>query len=129
MNSVFFVFSFQTFASELNLLHLFKPLADIVLGFNANSDKESIEKSISLPSKLQKYSNIFIPLKPISHSHFIQMMVKNGNRFNASLKHQSNSNESFQDIENVINALCHPNTVRCACELYLKEIEEYNRKK
>lgn len=111
---------------DLNLLNLFKPLADIILENEKTSTSE--DDRIGDASKamliLDQHSDVFCRIDPIKWDRFREIIARNSKRFDRSLHDKRTIH--FEDIENVINALCHPTTVRSACDLYLQQIRDCN---
>lgn len=60
--------------------------------------------------------------------HLKEILSMNSQRYDSTLHDRRNTNKKYEEIENVINALCHPNTVRSACDLYLQQIQETTAK-
>lgn len=108
---------------DLNLMNLFKPLADAVI---ESTKKEGPMDSPDSQRKGQeirdKFSNIFHKVSPVSHDRFRQILIQNSNRYDNAMNDRKSISQKFQEIENVINAVCHPKTVDSACQLYLQQI-------
>lgn len=97
-------------------------------------DKSKDLKAVNAQAKhaqhiVEQNSSVFVQIDPINCARFIEILRSNGRRFNEALRKRSNVDGCHLEIENVINALCHPKTVRSACDLYLNEIQECNRKR
>lgn len=116
----FFALS-QAPMTDVNLLNLFKPLADIILETEKTLSQCEDSKAKLI---LEEHSDMFRRMAPISWNRFQEIIARNSQRFDRSL--QDTNNAHYQDIENVINALCHPKTVRSACDLYLQQIRDCN---
>lgn len=114
---------------DLNVMNLFKPLADVVIENTKNADPlDSYETQEHGQSIRDKYHNIFHKLEPVSHDRFRQILIQNSIRHDHSFDERKINAVQFQEIENVINAVCHPKTVDSACQLYLQQIRnEINR--
>lgn len=114
--------------SDVNLLSLFKPLADIILEHErapvAEDDNQKEDSRTKLI--LEKHKDIFRRIFHVDWDRFQQIILHNSLRFDSSLHDKDNT--YHQDVENVINALCHPKTVRSACDLYLQQIRDCNDK-
>lgn len=108
---------------DMSLMNLFKPLADAVIENTKNGDElNSAESQLKGKAIRDKYSEIFHTVHPISHDRFRQILIQNSNRYDATLDDRKLFGVKFQEVENVINALCHPKTVDSACQLYLQQI-------
>lgn len=108
---------------DLNLINLFKPLADIVIENTKNEDSLVSRETLNLGQQIRdKYHNIFHKVEPISQDRFRQILLQNSARNDHSLDERKINGMRFQEVENVINAVCHPNTVDNACQLYLQQI-------
>lgn len=108
---------------DMNLMNLFKPLADVVI------EKMQQGDPLSLPEMQQKGQeirdrnrNVFHKVKPLSHDRFQQILQHKSQRYDSTLNKRKASMIRFKEVENVINAVCHPKTVDSACELYLQQI-------
>lgn len=115
---------------DLNLMNLFKPLADIVIEKTKNEDALNAEKTQQIGQKIRdKHCNIFQKINSISHERFKEILLQKSLRYDSTLDERKISGMKFNEVENVINAVCHPNTVDNACQLYLQQIRnESNRK-
>lgn len=113
---------------DVNLLNFFKPLADIILANEKNlSNEEDCPREDSKAKLiLEEHKDTFCRMNPISWQRFQQIILHNSQRFDR-LAHDKYICR-YQDVEYVINALCHPKTVRSACDLYLQQIRESNQK-
>lgn len=114
--------------SDVNLLSLFKPLADIILeNEKASAAEDDNQKEISRAKLiLEKHKDVFRGICPVDMDRFQQIILHNSLRFDSSLHDKDNAHH--QNVGNVINALCHPKTVRNACDLYLQQIRDCNDK-
>lgn len=114
--------------TDVNLLKLFKPLADIILKNESTSTaEEDIQRDDSKAKLIVKeHKDIFCKMNPISWTRFQQIISHNSHRFDDSVHDKCNA--YHRDIEKIINALCHPKTIRSACDLYLQQIRECNDK-
>lgn len=110
--------------TDVNLLNLFKPLADIILTNEKTLTTEDDSQTAKLI--LEENNDIFCRMDPIRCDRFREIIAANCQRFDSSRHDKSIA--QYQDIENVINALCHPKTVRSACDLYLQQIRDHNVK-
>lgn len=108
---------------DLNLMNLFKPLADAVIDSTKNGDPfESPEAQQEGQNIRTKYHNIFQRVEPITHSRFKEIMAIKSTRYDSTMDVRKISGMQFKEVENVINAVCHPKTVDSACQLYLQQI-------
>lgn len=109
---------------ETNLMNMFKPLADTII---ANSQHTKSLNQMALRQKAQalrdKYSNIFYKVPAIACMRFQEMLIINRQRYSKEFDKRQSSHQQFHDIENVINAVCHPDTIKSACLLYLEQIK------
>lgn len=114
--------------TDVNLLSLFKPLADIILANEEilTTEKDRLRDDSKAESILEAHKDTFCRMNPISWQQFQQIIFHNSKRFD-SLAHEKNISR-YQDVVNVINALCHPKTVRSACDLYLQQIRDSGQK-
>lgn len=114
--------------TDVNLLSLFKPLADMILANEETltTEKDRLSDDSKAKSILEEHKDTFCRMNPISWQQFQQIILYNSKRFD-SLVHEKNISR-YQDVENVINALCHPKTVRSACDLYLQQIRDSSQK-
>lgn len=114
---------------DLCLMNLFKPLADVVID---NTNKGDPLDLLDIQEKGQqirnKYSDIFKKVQAVSHDRFRQILIQNSGRHDRSLNERKSNGIQFREIENVINAVCHPKTVNSACQLYLQQIQSENNK-
>lgn len=122
------MFRLKIILTDVNLLNLFKPLADMILANENTVTAEDVDRKENSSAKLiaAKHKNIFCKMEPITCERFYEMIVRNAKRFDKSLPNEKDA--YYHDVENVINALCHPRTVRGACELYLQQIRDCNSK-
>lgn len=113
--------------NELNLLNLFKPLADIIIENSNQTDPHSTpalcEKGESIR---KKHADIFHKVQPISQHRFTEILSTNSLRYDGEFEKRKTDGQQFHEIESIINALCHPKTVKSACELYLEQIQIEN---
>lgn len=108
---------------DLNVMNLFKPLADAVIENTKNEDPMDTPDSQHKGQEIRdKFSNIFHKVSPISHDRFKQILIQNSIRYEHAMNDQKSISQKFQEIEHVINAVCHPKTVDSACQLYLQQI-------
>lgn len=109
---------------DLNLMNLFKPLADVVIENETKNEDPPDSTEIQKQGQeiRNKFNNIFHKLEPISHERFRQILLQNSVRHDHSLDERKTNARRFKEIENVINAVCHPKTVDSACLLYLQQI-------
>lgn len=108
---------------DLNLMNLFKPLADVVIENAKNGDPLDSHETQSRGQAIRnKYHDIFHKIEPISHDRFRQILLRNSVRYEHTLDGRKANGMRFQEVENVINAVCHPKTVDSACQLYLQQI-------
>lgn len=109
---------------DLNLMNLFKPLADVVIEKMKTGDPFGSDEIKHEGQQIrEKYSDIFCSIKPASHDRFRQILLQNSYRHDNLFNERKKSAMKFQEIENVINAVCHPKTVDSACKLYLEQIQ------
>lgn len=109
---------------DLNLLNLFKPLADAVIEKTKHDDPISSAEIQQKGQEIRdKHQNVFRKIEPVSHDRFRQILLQNSNRYDSSLNERKMSGIRFKEIEHVINAVCHPKTVNSACQLYLQQIQ------
>lgn len=112
---------------DLNLMNLFKPLADIVIENTKNDDPLDAHETQQLGRKIRdKFSDVFCKLEAASHDRFRQILLQNSIRFDHSFDSRKHNGIKFKEVENVINAVCHPKTVRHACELYVQQVRNQN---
>lgn len=112
---------------DLNLMNLFKPLADVVIEKTKSGDPFSSHEMQHTGQQIRdKYSNVFHKIQPVSHERFRQILLKNSQRHDNLFVDRKKNGLTFQEIENVINAVCHPKTVDSACKLYLEQIQNEN---
>lgn len=110
-------------STQRNLMSLFKSLADtIIVDSSANESLDSSELHRKAQKKRDKYQNIFSKVLPIDYSRFKEILIKNSKRYR-ELPERQPTQQCFHDIENVINAVCHPKTIENACLLYLQQIK------
>lgn len=109
--------------TDVNLLNLFKPLADIILAKEQTLTTEEDSKAKLI---MEEHKDTFCRINPIDWQRFQQIILHNSQRFDCSAHDRSTIR--YQDVENVINALCHPRTVRSACDLYLQQIRDSDEK-
>lgn len=108
---------------DLKLMSLFKPLADVAIEKMKNDNSlDSTETQNHGREIRNKYCNIFHKVQPISHDRFRQILLQNSVRHDHCLDDRKLNGMQFQEVENVINAVCHPKTVDSACQLYLQQI-------
>lgn len=108
---------------DLNLMNLFKPLADVVIENTKKEDPFDSHENLNRGQQIrEKYHNIFHKVEPMNQDRFRQIMLQNSARHDHSLDERKINGMRFQEVENVINAVCHPNTVDSACQLYLQQI-------
>lgn len=116
---------------DLSLMNLFKPLADVVIENTNKGDPLDLPDTQQKGQQIRnKYSDIFKKVQAASHDRFRQILIQNSGRHDRSLNERKISGTQFREIENVINAVCHPKTVDSACQLYLQQIQnEINKNK
>lgn len=109
---------------DLNLFNLFKPLADIII---ENENKTDIYSSTRVREAGQiirdKFPNIFQKINPITRKQFNDIILNNSLHHDNKMDDRKNVDSHFQDVENVINAVCHPATVTSACEMYIQQVK------
>lgn len=109
---------------DLNLLSLFKPLADTVIEKTKEGDPMSLPENQRKGQEIrEKYSHIFHRVEPVKHERFRQILLQKSIRYDSTLDERKVSGMRFKEVENVINAVCHPKTVESACDLYLQQIQ------
>lgn len=110
---------------DLNLMNLFKPLADAVISKARNGDPLATDEVQRKGQEIRdKNLHIFHKVEPISSERFRQILLQNSSRHEMSFNERKLSGQQFQEVENVINAVCHPKTVESACQLYLQQIRD-----
>lgn len=115
---------------DLNLMNLFKPLADVVIEKTNSEDSNSLHAMQHNGQSIrEKYSDIFHKIHPIKPERFRQILLQNSHRQDNTFNDRKKSAIQFQEVENVINAVCHPKTVDSACKLYLEQIQNETSKK
>lgn len=114
---------------DLNLMNLFKPLADVVIENTKQGDPLYAPEMQQKGHQIRdKYPNIFQEIEPMHYDRFKQILQQKSLRYDSSLDERKTKMHRFREVENVINAVCHPKTVENACELYLNQIRnEINR--
>lgn len=111
----------------MNLLNLFKPLADIIIRNEETAEDDNNQRDDSKAKIIiEQHKDIFCRLNPITWNRFQETISHKSQRYDSSMHDKSAA--YYQDIQNVINALCHPQTVRSACDLYLQQIRDANEK-
>lgn len=75
-----------------------------------------------IDSLLAKYSSVFVPIKKISRSNFVEMMNENSARHESNI--EKGYSEDFYAIEREINSMCHPETIQVCSTLLLKDVEK-----
>lgn len=112
---------------ELNLMNLFKPLADIIIDNSKKVDPYATPDSLKKGEIIRnKFPDIFHKIEPINAAKFKELLEINSQRYDCSLDGRKIDGQQFHEIENIINALCHPRTVKSACKLYLEQIQIEN---
>lgn len=108
---------------DLNLMNLFKPLADVVIENTKNGDPLDSTETQSHGQEIRdKYHSTFHKVEPISHERFRQILLQNSIRHDHTFDERKTKGMRFQEVENIINAVCHPKTVDSACQLYLQQV-------
>lgn len=114
---------------DLNLMSLFKPLADAAIEKAKGGDPMSSAENQQRGQQIrEKYKNVFHSVKPVNHERFRQILLQKSFRHDSALDERKKSGMRFKQVESVINAVCHPKTVDNACELYLQQIRNENSK-
>lgn len=110
--------------SSIVIMNLFKPLADTVI---ANSERKKTVDKEEVRRKAQmmrtKHSNVFHQIMPITGARFQQILGKNRRRHSKDFDVRQFLHHKFHDIENVINAVCHPDTIKSASLLYIQQVK------
>lgn len=108
---------------EMNLFHLFKPLADIVIENDKKSDVYDSPKARENGQLIRnQFSDIFQKVNLITRRQFNELMLNNSLRHDNGKNKRNNVNSHLEEIENVINAICHPATVFSACQMYIQQV-------
>lgn len=85
---------------DLNLMNLFKPLADAVL-----AEEDDPLSSIEIQEKGQqirdKFDNIFHRIEPLNHERFRQILLQKSSRYDSTMDHRKISGMKFKEVENV----------------------------
>lgn len=85
---------------DLNLMNLFKPLADAVL-----AEEDDPLASIEIQEKGQqireKFDNIFHRVEPLSHERFRQILLQKSSRYDSTMDHRKINGMKFKEVENV----------------------------
>lgn len=109
---------------EPNLMSLFKPLADIIIENSTHANAVDANALREQANKMRvKYPDIFYQVPSIAGLRFQQILAKNRQRYSKECDERHSLHDRFHDIENVINAVCHPDTVKNACLLYIQQIK------
>lgn len=111
-------------AFEPNLMSLFKPLADTIIEHSAHTNAVDANALCEKANKMRvKYPETFYQVPSIEGLRFQQILAKNRQRHSRDCDERRSLQAKFHDIENVINAVCHPDTVKSACLLYIQQIK------
>lgn len=109
-----------TSIADMNLFNLFKPLADIVIANNTHRTKKCRDVGQTIRNR---YRNIFCEINPITRKRFNDILLKNSMRHDTGMDNRKTTDPHFLEIENVINAVCHPTSVANACEVYIEQVK------
>lgn len=112
--------------ADLNLFNLFKPLADIILEFEENSNSSEKDRKAG-KSIRDKLTGNFQEAEPITRQRFNEILLKNSLRYDIAMDDRKSIDPHFLNVENVINAICHPATVANACQIYIQQVRKENK--
>lgn len=106
---------------------LAKMLGVIVLDARLARHKHSA-KVTSIPKSkldtaeiLEQYLVKSVPAELMSSENFNKLMHSNGERYDIDFVDRTETDDC-KDVENLINAICHPDVIRAACDIYLKAL-------
>lgn len=87
---------------DLNLMNLFKPLADDVLNKAEQGDPlSSIETQQHGQRIRNKYDNIFHRIEPVNHERFRQILLQKSSRYDSTMDYRKIGGMKFKEVENV----------------------------
>lgn len=112
--------------ADMNLFNLFKPLADIVLEFDKNFDCSVKDRETGQLIR-DRLTGIFREVGPITRQRFNEILLTNSLRYDIAMEDRKSIDPHFIDVENVINAICHPATVGNACQIYIQQVRNENK--
>lgn len=113
--------------ANMNLFNLFKPLADIVLEFGNSLDCSEEDRAAGQSMRDNALTGIFRKINPITRQRFNEILMKNSLRYDIAMENRKSIDPHFLDVENVINAICHPLTVSSATQIYIQQVRNDNK--
>lgn len=113
--------------ADMNLFNLFKPLADIVLEFDNSLDCSEKDREAGQLIRDNALAGIFRKINPITKQRFNEILMKNSLRYDIAMEDRKSIDPHFIDVENVINAICHPQSVANACQIFIQQVGNENK--
>lgn len=94
----------------------------------ATTTNQGRKTSSELNEILKKHSIILSPVELMPSDEFIKLISENSRRYKSN-EHDAALTEDFSNIEQLINAICHPKAMQVSCELYLNSLKNFTIRK